>query len=217
MIDKPIKLVGDENNPANVVVEMDGSLQWSAKGGWIEGITFRRPKILSGASSTSSMVNIVGAGKIDVIQSAFDNAGSTGNAVIVSGTGNKGNWEGVTVRNGGQTGIFVTGNVRFKMMSCSVKGSTGSAVVVSNTASIELAKCYVVNNGGFGMHVSTGCRSVIVKCHFASNVKGVLMRETNADVSCSMNTAVVAVMPGKSIPGFKLSAPSSKGNVNAKT
>jgi hypothetical protein len=79
IIDKPLRLVGDENNPANVVIEMSGSVQWTGKGGWIEGITFRRPKMSSGKELPSfPMMEVRDSGKLDVIHSVFDNDGSTG-------------------------------------------------------------------------------------------------------------------------------------------
>ena len=214
-MEKPIRLVGDENNPSNVVVEISGSLQWSAKGGWIEGITFRRPKLLSRAAASSPMVKIVGDGRIDVIQSVFDNAGSTGHAVVLSGHGNKGNWDGVTIRNGGQTGVFLSGDIRFRLTSSSVKGNTGNGLVAVNNSSIALTKCKVTNNGGCGIRVAKGCRGMISKCHFGGNAKGVLLRETNCSLSCTMNTATVSVMPGKTIPGFKLSLQQPSGGKSA--
>jgi hypothetical protein len=205
LVEKPIKLVGDENNPANVVVEMSGSVQWSANGGWIEGITFRRPKILSGAVPSFPMVEIIRDGKIDVIQSVFDNAGSTGNAVVLSGSGNKGKWDGVSIRNGGSAGVFLMGDIRFKLMNSTVKGNKGTGLVALDKANVELSKCKVVNNNGYGIRVATGCRAVIHKSHFARNKKGVLLREVNCNLTCSGNEAIVTAMPGKTIPGFKLS------------
>merc|ERR1712048_1373871 len=85
LIDKPIRFVGDENNPTNVVIEISGSLQWSAKGGWVEGITFRRPKMTSGGKFVSlPILDVMESGKIDIICSVFDNDGSTGPVANIS-------------------------------------------------------------------------------------------------------------------------------------
>lgn len=45
-VDFTIKFVGDEHDPAHVVVELSGTVNWKAKGGFFEGITLRRPKIM---------------------------------------------------------------------------------------------------------------------------------------------------------------------------
>ena len=108
--DIPIKLVGDENNAANVVIEMSGSVVWKAKGGWIEGVTFRRPKISSGDPTSHSMLSIVDAGRIDIVHTVLDNEGSTGDAVSISGAGQKGRWQNVSVRGGGGCGITIDGS-----------------------------------------------------------------------------------------------------------
>jgi len=101
VVDIPLRLVGDENNPANVVIELSGQVHWRAAGGWIEGVTLRSPKMSSGEPSSFSILALEGPGKVDMIQCVFDNGGSTGDVVMASGSGNKGKWEGVVVRGGG--------------------------------------------------------------------------------------------------------------------
>merc|ERR1719343_762854 len=101
IVDKPLRFVGDENNPANVVIEMSGSVKWTGAGGWIEGITFRRPKISSGKDLPSfPMLEIGESGKIDIVHSVFDNDGSSGPVGHLSGSGKKGLWHDVVFRNG---------------------------------------------------------------------------------------------------------------------
>ena len=125
--------------------------------------------------------------------------------MVLSGHGNKGNWDGVSIRNGGHTGIFLSGDVRFKLTGSSVKGNNGDGLVAVDNSSIVLTKCNVMNNGGFGIRIAKGSRGMISKCHFGGNANSVLLRETNCSLSCTMNTATVSSMPEKSIPGFKLS------------
>jgi len=106
-VNVPIRLVGDENNPANVVVEMSGTVTWKAAGGWMEGVTFRRPQMSTGDPTSSPILSISGQGKIDMIQCVFDNTGgSTGPAVVISGPGNKGSWETTMIK--GAAGGLVT-------------------------------------------------------------------------------------------------------------
>jgi hypothetical protein len=121
VFDKALKLVGDEHNPANVVIEMSGAVKWTGKGGWIEGITFRRPKISTGTIPSCVMLQIEGEGRVDVVHSVFDNEGSTGAVVAASGSGPKGCWHDVVVRNGGSNGIELEGQVRLELTKVSKK------------------------------------------------------------------------------------------------
>lgn len=105
-MDFPVRFVGDENNAANVVVEMSGTLCWKGATGWMEGITFRRPKIASGEPSSSPILSLDGIGKIDMIQCIFDNRGGRGDVIKASGSGKKGSWESVAIK-GGDVGVAV--------------------------------------------------------------------------------------------------------------
>jgi len=100
----PVRFVGDESNAANVVVEMSGSLRWNASAGWMEGITFRRPKIASAEPSSSPVLFLNETGRVDMIQCVFDSRGSRGDVIAARGSGSKGKWEGVAVK-GGDFGV----------------------------------------------------------------------------------------------------------------
>lgn len=106
IVDFPLKLVGDEGNPSNVIIEMGGTLFWRGKGGWCEGITFRRPKLASEELADKDLLRIEGQGCIHIIHSVLDNESSTGHNVYASGPGKKGSWQNVIVKGGG-LGIVV--------------------------------------------------------------------------------------------------------------
>lgn len=97
----PIRIVGDEHNPSHVIVEMSGSaLDWRAPGGWIEGVTFRRPKLnASGDAVTRSLLSIQN-GRLKLFQCAFDNKGSEGKAIIISGSSTTAKLTGVFIKGG---------------------------------------------------------------------------------------------------------------------
>jgi hypothetical protein len=211
VVDKPLKFVGDENNRTNVVVELSGSIRWTGKGGWIEGITFRRTKIAGELVPSGPMLYMDGRGKINVIQSVFDNEPSTGAVLVLSGSGSKGDWDGVTIRNGGSAGILMNGQIQLKLQNCMVTGNQIDGLVISNQASIELKQCDVSKNKGYGARFTKGAKAVIIRSFFASNGKGVLSRETGCTISCSSNTAIVSVLPEKQIPGFKLTLRCTNG------
>ena len=96
----PVRLIGDEHNPSNVVVETSGTIVWQAGGGFIEGITFRRPKLSSGEASCDELLRVEGRGRLGMVQSVFDNDGSSGDVVKLTGEGLKGRWESCLFQNG---------------------------------------------------------------------------------------------------------------------
>lgn len=208
IIDKPLRFVGDENNPANVVIEMSGSVQWTAKGGWIEGITFRRPKMSSGKDlPTLPMVEVKECGKIDVIHSVFDNDGSTGPVGRLSGSGSKGMWREVVFRNGGSAGIHIDGGdkVEIELTGCTIKGSRSDGLVATNKARFKFHKCIIEDNAGYGIRLCTGgCQAGILESRFKDNIAGVIKKEPHCVVTSSSNTAFLKIKPKRQIPGFKL-------------
>ena len=98
----PIRLIGDEHNPSHVVVEMSGSvLDWRARGGWMEGVTFRRPKLNAvGETMTKNLLTVCDEGRVDAYQCSFDNEGSQGKAIVVTGPCARGRFTGVTIQCG---------------------------------------------------------------------------------------------------------------------
>ncbi len=118
-INFPLRFVGDEHDPSHVVIELSGTVRWNASGGWMEGITFRRPKITA-ATVAREMLFVKGDGKIDMIQCVFDNEGGNETVVAVSGKGSKGRWESVVVRNG-TNGIRVDEKATLNLVKVSCK------------------------------------------------------------------------------------------------
>jgi len=208
IVDKPLRFVGDENNPANVVIEMSGSVQWTAKGGWIEGITFRRPKMSSGKTLPSfPMLEIGGAGRMDMIHSVFDNDGSTGPVVNISGSGKKGKWQGIVFRNGGSAGIHIDGgeNLEAEFIECTIKGNRSDGLCATNKARFRCTNCTVENNEGYGIRLATaGCQAELLESRFKDNAAGIIKKETHCVVTSRSNTAFLTGKPKKQIPGFKL-------------
>jgi hypothetical protein len=119
-IDFPLKLVGDENNAANVVIELSGTISWSGKGGWVEGVTFRRPKIASGEGSTNDMLRILDGGRVDMIHSVIDNTGSSGtSSATLEGAGSRGRWNDVMVSGGREQGIKLDRGAKLELRKVS--------------------------------------------------------------------------------------------------
>lgn len=126
VVNRPLRFVGDDNNAANVVVEMGGSLVWRASRGLCEGVTLRRPKLSSGLSGAVPLIRLESSGRLNLLESTLDNDGGSGPAVIGVGSGRKGRWERVLVR-GGKGGVSLADSaslelvrVRYCYLICSI-------------------------------------------------------------------------------------------------
>lgn len=133
IIEKPLRFVGDENNPSNVVVEISGSIKWTSKSGWMEGITWRRPKI-SSSEVASPILDVDGAGRLDIRNCVFDNGSLPGSVVQLAGNGAKGIWSGAHFKNGGSYGIEMEGNAHLSMKKVCPNG--GSCLPCSQTETL---------------------------------------------------------------------------------
>jgi hypothetical protein len=136
----PLRIVGDEHNPSNVVIEMSGTIIWKAFGGFIEGVTFRRPKIASGVSESIEMLRIEATGKLDIIQSVFDNEGSRANTVSLLGPGKKGRWESVLVQHG-EIGILLQHGSLFEMVKVIMTMQYPARLSLASTNDFLLRAC----------------------------------------------------------------------------
>ncbi len=213
IFDKPLKLIGDEHNAANVVIEMRGSIIWTGHGGFVEGVTFRRPKMTSVELPSIPMLHISDKGRVDIVHSVLDNEGSTGSVVVASGTGRKGDWNNVTLRNGGCHGIQVSGEgVSITLQNSCVRGNKTSGIHCANKATFGFSEGTIRNNGAFGMEIAAGGMGNVLKSRFMENEAGVMRRESGCNLTASMNVAVVTKPLGRGYPGFRIV---SKGQEDA--
>ena len=141
IVDKPVKIVGDEHEPAHVVVELSGEIRWKASG-WMEGITVRRSKMATGAPSKSDILRILPNGHLDMFRCVLDNTGSVGNCISVSSNAS-GQWE------------------RTLISGCS---RDHSGLVVENNARVELTECHFAENDGIDITRKDGADVKLVDC-----------------------------------------------------
>lgn len=101
-IDRPLRLVGDEYHPANVIIEMNNGscIEWKGKGGWMEGITFRRPQIASSKVTTEPLIRMHSQSRLHMYACTIDNEGSTQPTAVSVSKGGRWKREGVSVRRG---------------------------------------------------------------------------------------------------------------------
>ena len=102
VIEHPVRFVGDEFHPSNVIIEMNNGscIEWKAKGGWVEGITFRRPQIASSKVITQPLIRLHAQSKIDMYSCTMDNEGSEHSVALETLPGSRTNLENVSVRAG---------------------------------------------------------------------------------------------------------------------
>ena len=200
-IDKPLRIVGDENDPSHVVIELSGSIRWTARGGFIEGVTFRRPKI---SSASHEEVLVVGCGKVDMMHCVLDNQGSNGNVAIVSGA--KCHWVGVVLKGSRHgSGLVAKSEASIYLDSCQVRFNKSSGIICSGGSHIKMINCHVENNGDFGFLLQNNSKGEVTKSRFAHNEGGIIEKESGSTcVPCSGNVAVVTSTSQRAIAGFRL-------------
>lgn len=113
-----MKFVGDDQDPSHVILELGGEILWKAKGGWMEGITIRRPRIATGVTPSNEILKIESGGRLDAFHCILDNHGSTGNCVSVY-DGGGGEWESVFIR--GNKGLFLAKGANLDLVDCVVE------------------------------------------------------------------------------------------------
>lgn len=202
IINFPVRFVGDEHDPTNVVVELSGTIIWNAPGGFCEGITFRRPKLSSEEKSVKALLRIENLGKLHIFQSVFDNEGGSGSAVQASGEGFKGRWNQVTVRNG-HDGIVLQDEATLELTNCVVTNNEQSGILCLNNSAIKIEKCKVEKNGSNGVKLGGRSVAVINQCRFIRNRGEIVSKEEDCVATCTDNicskTSKIEVAP----PGFK--------------
>ena len=84
----------------------------------MEGITVRRPRIVTGAAANSNMMRIESGGRLDMFHCIFDN-GNAGPCISVAGNAG-GEWEKVSVAGSrGRSGLRLAPNAKVKLVDVS--------------------------------------------------------------------------------------------------
>ncbi|KAL3811882.1 hypothetical protein ACHAXA_005548 [Cyclostephanos tholiformis] len=149
VVNKPIKFVGDENEPAHVVLEMSGEMLWESSGGWMEGITIRRPRISMGMTHNTEILRIEAGARLDMFNCVFDNRGSIGNCVSVMSDGAGGRWEKATINGGSRdySGLLIEKNAKVELIDCCICENDGVGITHGKGAIVTMIDCTVERNG----------------------------------------------------------------------
>lgn len=121
-VEFPLRILGDENDPSHVVLELSGTVTWKGCGGWMEGVTIRRPKMASEKGVGKEVFRMEGRGKIDMAYCVLDNEGGNENVALVSGNGHKGTWYDVSIKNSTQNkcGLRIEGDTILTLEKVSI-------------------------------------------------------------------------------------------------
>ena len=120
MVDRPIRIVGDENEPAHVILELSGEVVWNTRGGWMEGVTIRRPRIATGGAPLKEIMRVE-SGRLNMYNCVFDNSGCLGNCIHVCGKNSGGIWEKAIIKGASQdkSGILVESGTHLQLIDVS--------------------------------------------------------------------------------------------------
>ena len=113
---------------------MSGEIVWKSTGGWMEGITIRRPKIVTVFSPNNEILRIESGGRLNVFHCVFDNHGSIGNCVSMVGSNYGGRWEKTSITGGStnKSGLHIEKNARAELIDVSVLWVSCSILLLPN-------------------------------------------------------------------------------------
>ena len=102
-----------------MILELSGEIVWKSQGGWIEGITIRRPRIATGATPNNEILRVESGGRLDMFNCLLDNRGSIGNCVSCDSGGR---WEkiGITGASRNNNGLFLKKNAKVELIDVSI-------------------------------------------------------------------------------------------------
>ena len=172
-INVPLRIVGDEKDPSHVTIELSGTVVLDGANAWMEGVSFRRPRIASGEVKSQEILRIINGGRFDMFNCVLDNEGCGGNVAKLSGMSN-GRWGQVQVCGGEKEsfGLWVEGGSSVDLKKCRITHNHGGGVQGCHQASISMRNCYVNTNEGVGLLLKVKSQCNMEDTKIAGNRKG---------------------------------------------
>eukprot|EP00985_Skeletonema_marinoi_P003962 scaffold1738_cov198-Skeletonema_marinoi.AAC.5 len=148
IVNSPVRIVGDENEPAHVILEMSGELVWKARGGWMEGVTIRRPRIAAGGTPSNQIMRIDG-GRLNMYNCVFDNSGNIGHCISINGKKSGGSWERAIIKGGShdKSGLVVANGACIQLIDGCICENSGAAITCRDESVVALNNCILERNG----------------------------------------------------------------------
>ena len=179
----PIRIIGDDNNPSNVVVELKGTIVAESPNVYIEGVTFRRPKL----SACQTHMLRVKSGSFKLFHVTFYSGGFESDAILLEGSTSRGTWKKVSIRNG-KNSITMSNKAKLSLSEvrsssvtvnpapyqyfhtfairlvaqCDITSQDQFAVVCKEKSTLEAAECLVSTEQGLGIKL-TGASKLVLR------------------------------------------------------
>ena len=149
IVNIPVKIVGDEFDPSHVVIELSGEISWNSNGGWMEGVTIRRPRIVTGLATTNDILRIQSGGRLNLFHCIFDNQGSLGNVVSMVGSNSGGRWKKASIVGGStnKSGLLLDEKACAELTDSAVCDNSGVGIKCRGGSVISLDNCRIERNG----------------------------------------------------------------------
>ena len=198
----PIRIIGDEHDPAHVIVELSGVVQWSGKGGWIEGVTFRRLRMAKGESN--EILRVHSGGRVDMSECVLDNEGSEGSVAVVNGAGSTGRWFNTHIRGSeAGAGVLIESGGSLDLRKCTISNNHGHGLSCNGGSTFRIKECTLQGNSGSGLHLHGESKGQLEKCRFVRNGS---IFDKESGCSCAPCTGNVAIVSSahRAVPGFRI-------------
>mmetsp|Transcript_20703 Transcript_20703/g.31870 ORF Transcript_20703/g.31870 Transcript_20703/m.31870 type:complete len:437 (+) Transcript_20703:1-1311(+) len=208
-VDFPLRFVGDEHDPSHVVIELSGTVTWHGKGGWIEGVTFRRPKISSGANPSKEILRVENGGQVDIVHSVMNNRGNEGAVILVQGLQSKTRCVDVEVKGSEGDGVVILSGGNIDLDQCAIYENGRSGLICMDSSKFKMDRSKVERNGGIGVELNGNSSGIITQCRFFYNNNGLLQKDSGSLLTeCGENEYTLSSKLGseltKPFVGFSL-------------
>ena len=172
-INIPLRIIGDEKDPTHVTIELSGTVTLNGANAWMEGISFRRPRIASGEKKAQEVLHITNEGRFDMFNCVFDNEGCAGHVTRISGK-SKGRWTQVEVCGGDKEkfGVKVESGSSVDLKKCHITHNHGGGIYGCEEASISLLCSQINTNEGVGIFLKDKSQCTVETSKIAGNRKG---------------------------------------------
>jgi hypothetical protein len=172
VVKRRVRLIGDVMEASRAVVELSGSVVWTARGGLLQMLTLRRPRACPHAAACLA----VRGGALEVVACIVNNEGGAGAAVQV---GEKGALfaYGTTVQGApaGAAGVAVVG-AGAALLGCELTKNRGPGLLVAGRGGAVAIDCRVTENQGAGVHLLARAVAVLEHNDLTGNAGGSLHR-----------------------------------------
>jgi hypothetical protein len=180
----PVRIVGDEHEPSNVLVEVNGTIHWHASRGHCEGVTFRRPRMSSVGENNPArdLIRLEHKAKLNVVSSVFDNEGSSGHVVCATGRGMKGVWRDVIIKCG-SVGLSLNEGAGFGLLSSAIKKQTSFGILCTGKSKVVLTGCKIQHIGEVAVKATHASQVKLTNCTTKDIGGQISLAETEATVT----------------------------------